>query len=76
MQSQANASKDGFVDLQPLKEKLKKKLPSGSAVLADFLSESDSMPVGRAEVLIPHYLKRLERELEEYQPRGPLVLKS
>lgn len=76
MQSQANSPKDGSVDLRPLKERLKKKLPSESAVLADLLSEPDSMPVGRAEVLIPHYLKRLERELEDYPPRGPFVLKS
>jgi hypothetical protein len=76
MQSQANAPKDGLVDLHPLKEKLKKRLPSGSSVLVDLLTEPDSMPVGRAEVLIPNYLKRLERELEDCQPRGPFVLKS
>jgi len=50
------------VSLRRFKEKLRGKLPPESAVLADLLREPDSMPMGRAEVLIPHYLQRLERE--------------
>jgi hypothetical protein len=34
------------------------------------------MPIAKAEVLIPHYLQRLERELEKYESTGPLVLKT
>ena len=34
------------------------------SVLADLLLEPDAIPLGRAEVLIPDYLSRLERELE------------
>jgi len=64
------------VDLRPLKEKLRKKLPPESATLVDLLGEPDSMPVARAEILIPHYLQRLDRELERYGSRGPLVLKA
>ncbi|MGH9918130.1 MAG: hypothetical protein ACRD6W_04570 [Nitrososphaerales archaeon] len=64
------------VDLRPLKEKLRKKLSPESATLADLLREPDSMPVTRAEILIPHYLERLERELEKYESKGPLVLKA
>ncbi|MGD0638680.1 MAG: hypothetical protein ABSA72_11650 [Nitrososphaerales archaeon] len=64
------------IDLRPLKEKLRKKLPSDSPVLADLLREPDSMPVESAEILIPHYLRRLERELERYETAGPLVLRS
>jgi hypothetical protein len=67
---------DGSVDLRPFKEKLKKRLPSESFVLIDLLNEPDSMPSTRAEVLIPHYLQRLERELEKYESKGPLVLKA
>ena len=53
------------VDLRRFKEVLRKRLPAGSPVLSDLLLEPDSMPVGRAEVLIPSYLDRLERELEK-----------
>ena len=67
---------DASVDLRPLKEKLEKKLPSESVVLTDLLNEPDSMPAPRAEVLVPHYLQRLERELERYESKGPLVLRT
>jgi hypothetical protein len=53
------------VDLRSFKEKLCSKLPAGSPVLSDLLQEPDAMPADRAAVLIPHYLKRLERELKE-----------
>jgi len=58
------------VDLRPFKERLRKKLPPNSVVLNDLLQEPDSMPVRTAEVLVPHYLRRLERELEERDPSG------
>jgi hypothetical protein len=64
------------VDLRALKEELKKKLPPDSPVLIDLLREPDSMPFESAEVLIPHYLRRLERELERYETTGPFVLRS
>ncbi len=64
------------VDLRSLKAKLTKRLPPESVILADLLREPDSMPASRAEILIPHYLQRLERELERYESRGSLVLKS
>ncbi len=64
------------VDLRPFKEKLKRRLPSESVVLTDLLDEPDSMPATRAEVLVPHYLQRLERELERYGSKGPLVLRT
>lgn len=54
---------EGSVDLRPFKEKVKKRLPSASVVLTDLLNEPDSMPATRAEVLVRHYLRRLEREL-------------
>lgn len=66
----------GSVDMRPIKEKLRKKLPPESIVLADLLREPDSMPIAKAEVLIPNYLQRLERELEKYESRGPLVLRA
>ena len=62
------------IDLRPFKEKLRSKLPTNSSILSDLLLEPDSMPVDRAAVLIPHYLRRLERELETYQVSGPAVL--
>ncbi len=62
------------VDMRAFKERLREKLPPDSPVLADLLAEPDSMPIGKAEVLIPHYLQRLERELESKgAPRGPLL---
>ncbi len=76
MEPETRLPNDGSLDLRPLKEKLKKKLPLESVVLADLLKEPDSMPIARAEVLIPHYLQRLESELEKYESRGPLVLKA
>jgi hypothetical protein len=76
MKSESALHCDNTVDLRPLKEKLRKKLPSDSPVLADLLREPDSMPVANAEVLIPHYLGRLERELERYETAGPFVLRS
>ena len=62
------------LDLRPFKEKLRSKLPADSPVLSDLLLEPDSMPADRAAVLIPHYLRRLERELERRRPSGPAVL--
>ena len=76
MESEARLPNGDSVDLRPLKEKLMKKLPPESAVLADLLKEPDSMPIARAAVLIPHYLQRIERELEKYESNGPPVLKA
>jgi len=60
------------LDMRAFKERLREKLPSDSPVLADLLGEPDSMSVGKAEVLIPHYLQRLEKELEKKGvSRGP-----
>jgi hypothetical protein len=64
------------IDIRAFKEKLRKRLPPDSVVLADLLNEPDSMSIGRAEILIPHYLQRLERELQQYDSCGPLILKS
>ena len=64
------------VDLRGLKAQLRKKLPPDSPVLLDLLGEPDSLPVARAEVLIPHYLQRLERELEKRESGRPLTLRS
>jgi hypothetical protein len=66
------------VDLRAFKERLREKLPPDSPVLADLLAEPDSLPVARAEVLIPHFLQRLEREIDRYGAagRGPLLLRS
>ena len=66
---------DAKVDLRSFKERLRTNLPAASPLLSDLLLEPDSMPVVRAEVLIPHYLRRLERELEKYEVQGPLVLR-
>jgi len=62
--------------MRRFKESLGKRLPRDSAVLMDLLEEPDSMSVARAEVLIPHYLQRLERDLEKNGQDGPLVLRS
>ena len=48
------------IDIRPLKEQLRKKLPPDSVALMDLLREPDSMPIESAEILIPHYLRRLE----------------
>jgi hypothetical protein len=76
MEPQRRPLVEDSVDMRSIKEKLKKKLPSESVVLADLLNEPDSMPIAKAEVLIPHYLQRLEREFENYESNGPLVLKT
>jgi hypothetical protein len=44
--------------------------------MSDLLLEPDSMPIDRAEGLIPHYLKRLEREVEKYEASGRIVFRS
>ena len=67
-------SEQRTVDLKSFKAKLRSKLPAASHVLCDLLLEPDAMPADKAAVLIPHYLRRLERELESYQPSGPAVL--
>jgi len=64
------------IDLHSFKEILRKKLPPDNAVLVDLLGEPDFMPVGMAEVLVPHYLQRLERDLEKYKETGHPVLAS
>jgi hypothetical protein len=67
---------DQNVDMRPFKERLKRKLPPDSGVLIDLLSEPDSMSVSTAEILIPHYLQRLERELEKREKSRPLVMRA
>jgi len=62
------------VDLHSFKDKVRVRLPAGSPILSDLLLEPDSMPAERAAVLVPHYLRRLERELESCQVSGPAVL--
>jgi len=65
------------VDMRAFKERLREKLPTDSPVLADLLAEPDSLPIAKAEVLIPHYLQRLERELEKNgASRGPLLRRA
>lgn len=76
MNSESAPQSRNTIDLRPLKERLRKKLPPDSPVLLDLLREPDSMSVESAEILIPHYLRRLERELERYETGGPLVLRS
>jgi len=63
------------VDLRSFKEKLRSKLPASSPVLSDLLDEPDAMPADSAAVLVPHYLRRLERELvtERVTPGLPVV---
>ena len=63
------------VDLRGLKEGLRKKLPPDSPILSDLLLEPDMMAVPMAEVLVPHYLRRLERELESHPEPGIPVLR-
>lgn len=76
MKSETPFQNRSSVDIRAFKEGLKKKLPPDSPVLMDLLHDPDSMPVSRADVLIPHYLQRLERELEKCEASGPLVLRS
>jgi hypothetical protein len=76
MKSESALHTGNTIDIRPLKEKLRRKLPPDSPVLVDLLAEPDLMRVENAEVLIPHYLSRLERELERYETAGPLVLRS
>jgi hypothetical protein len=59
-----------------LKKKLEKSLPRDSPVLIDILREPDLMPLTTAKVLIPHYLRRLERELDRSEVPGKPVLLS
>ena len=66
---------DQQIDIRPFKENLRRKLPSESGVLIDLLVEPDSMSVSTAEVLIPHYLRRLERELQNRETSRPLVMR-
>jgi hypothetical protein len=66
---------DQRIDIRPFKERLSSKLPPDSGVLTDLLKEPDSMTVSTAEVLIPHYLQRLERELNRETGR-PLVMRA
>lgn len=75
MQPNEGTNSTKMVDLRPFKERMRGALPAGSPLLSDLLLEPDSMPVDRAEVLVPHYLRRLERELEKYEAQGPLVLR-
>ncbi|HEV2225992.1 MAG TPA: hypothetical protein VGR56_04205 [Nitrososphaerales archaeon] len=63
------------VDLRGLKEGLRRKLPPDSPILSDLLLEPDIMAVPMAEVLVPHYLRRLERELESRSEPGIPVLR-
>jgi hypothetical protein len=71
------ALENNAVNMRPFKERLRERLPSDSPVLADLLAEPDSMPVEKAEVLIPHYLQRLERELERKgASRGQLLRRA
>jgi hypothetical protein len=65
----------GMVDLRPFKEKLRAKLPANSSVLSDLLLEPEAMPADKAAVLIPHYLRRLERELAACAPSGPRIIR-
>jgi len=55
------------IDIRQLKEKLRRNLPPDNLVLVDLLSEPDFLGVMSAEVLIPHYLQRLERELDKHE---------
>lgn len=64
------------IDLRPFKEKLRATIPADSPVLLDLLLEPDTMPTERAAILIPHYLRRLERELKSYGLSGPAVLRA
>jgi hypothetical protein len=68
--------KGDAVDIHAFKERLRKRLPPDSPVLVDLLSEPDIMQVGRAEVLIPHYLERLERELKRRETGVRLTLRA
>ncbi len=76
MKSVSQVENGDAIDLRPFKGRLKKSLPPESQLISDLLSEPDSLPVGVAEVLIPHYLRRLERELDRYEREGPLVLQN
>jgi hypothetical protein len=76
MKSENALRGNNTVDLRALKDKLRKKLLPDSPVLADLLEEPDSMPVESAEVLIPHYLRRLERELSNQEATKPLLLRE
>jgi hypothetical protein len=64
------------VDVRGFKAQLRKCLPPDNLVLLDLLSEPDTMQVGMAEVLIPHYLERLERELKRRESGVRLTLRA
>jgi hypothetical protein len=68
------SSQSRIVNLYSFKEKLRARLPANSPLLSDLQLEPDTMPADGAAVLIPHYLRRLERELESYEVSGPAVL--
>jgi hypothetical protein len=74
MQPEEKRTDGKTANLCDFKERLRAKLPRDSPVLSDLLLEPDSIPFEKAEVLILHYLQRLERELEKYETSGPLVL--
>jgi hypothetical protein len=76
MQSGEQRTDKKRVNLCDFKERLRAKLPPESPVLLDLLLEPDSMPIEKVEVLIPHYLQRLERELEKETTPGLPVLRA
>jgi hypothetical protein len=77
MNSESAPHPSSTIDIRPFKERLRKKLSPDSLVLLDLLSEPDFMSVNRAEILVPHYLQRLERELNKHEPRRTqLIMRS
>ncbi len=76
MQPEKQHTCERGVDLRSFKGRLRAKLPPDSPVLLDLLLEPNSMPLEKAEVLIPHYLRRLERELEKETRPGPPILRA
>jgi hypothetical protein len=76
MTSETTLHDNNILDIRAFKEMLRKKLPPGSLLILDLLREPDSLPLETAGILIPHYLRRLERELESYEATGPLVRRS
>jgi hypothetical protein len=65
------------VDLRTFKEKLRGTLPENTPLLSDLLLEPDVMPAEQAAVLVPHYLRRLERELQKNEVKtGVPVLRA
>lgn len=76
MQSREQRTDGKGVNLRNFKERLRARLPPESPVLSDLLLELDTLPADRAAVLIPHYLQRLERELEKETRPGLPVLRA